>query len=88
MNRKELYTWLLYKSKLVLINKEGKSIPNVENGRAMSMLSTITKAFEVVIINNLEKYIWTVFLSENQRGLHMERALFIISTTYLSLVQK
>ena len=57
------------KSKLILISKKENNIPNVENTRPISVLPSITKAFEVAIINNLEKIAYEQhYISEYQRG--------------------
>ena len=57
------------RSKLILISKEENNSPEVHNTRPIAILPSITKAFEISIISNIEEIAYKQgYISENQRG--------------------
>ena len=55
--------------RLILLNKESNKYPQIENARPITILPAITKIFELSIMNNTEKWIYTdKLLNRNQRG--------------------
>ena len=56
-------------SRIVLISKENNNTPSIENTRPIAILPSITKAFELSILGNLEKIAYeNEHISKNQRG--------------------
>ena len=57
------------KSRLILFSKENNSTSNEENSRPISILPSMTKAFEISILSNLEQVAYKQgYISTNQRG--------------------
>ena len=56
-------------SRTVLISKENNNTPRIKNTRPIAILPSITKAFELSILGNLEKIAYeNEHISKNQRG--------------------
>ena len=59
--------WMI--SKIILLSKENSDTPEVNNTRPIAILPSITKVFELSILENLEKIGYQQrFISSNQRG--------------------
>ena len=56
------------KAKLCLISKDGTEYPEIDNIRPISVLPTITKIFELSILNHLEEATASQIFSNSQRG--------------------
>ena len=55
-------------SKLILISKEENSTPEIQNTRLIAILPSITKAFDLNIIGNIEDIAYTQgYISQSQR---------------------
>ena len=55
--------------KIILLSKENSDTPEVNNTRPIVILPSITKVFELSILENLKKIVYKQgFILNNQRG--------------------